>query len=57
MNRAMILGIVGVISLVWGIYDLRTKGDKHTPTTRIQSWGQIIAGTIAILFSLLNWIK
>lgn len=57
MNRAMILGIVGAISLLWGLYDLRKKNGANSITNRFQSWAQIIAGALALLFSLLNLMK
>lgn len=57
MNRAMILGIVGAISLLWGLYDLRKKKAANNITNRFQSWAQIIAGALALLFSLINLVK
>jgi hypothetical protein len=57
MNRAMILGIVGAISLLWGLYDLRKKDPAKPITNRFQSWAQIIAGALALLFSVLNLMK
>lgn len=57
MNRAMILGIVGAISLLWGLYDLRKKKAANNITNRFQSWAQIIAGALALLFSLINLMK
>jgi hypothetical protein len=54
MNRPLILGIIGVISLVWGVYDLRKKGEK-TATAKAQSWAQIVAGLVALYFCFLSW--
>lgn len=55
MNRAMILGIIGTLSLLWGLYDLRRKDVAKTPTARAQSWAQILAGLVALYFSFLGW--
>jgi hypothetical protein len=57
MNRPVLLGIIGAISLVWGIYDLRKKDAKRTPSALAQSWGQIIAGIVALGFCLLNLLR
>ncbi len=57
MNRAMILGIVGAISLVWGLYDLRKKDAAKPITNRFESWAQIIAGALALFFSILNLME
>ena len=53
MNRPLVLGIIGAVSLVWGVYDLRKKDAKRTATARAQSWGQIGVGIIALFFSLM----
>jgi hypothetical protein len=55
MNRALILTIVGAISLVWGVADLRRKDAKRNAYAIAQSWAQVVAGVIAIGFSLLYW--
>ncbi|MDB5050909.1 MAG: hypothetical protein JWO30_3980 [Fibrobacteres bacterium] len=57
MNRPLILGIIGAVSLVWGVYDLRRKDAAKTPSARAQSWGQIIAGIVALGFCLVNLLR
>jgi hypothetical protein len=57
MNRPLILGIIGVISLVWGVYDLRKKDAKQTATAKAQSWAQIAAGLVALYFCFLSWSR
>jgi hypothetical protein len=55
MNRALLLTIVGAISLVWGVADLRRKDGKRNAYATAQSWAQVVAGIIAVGFSLLHW--
>ena len=55
MNKPLMLTIIGAVSLVWGIHDLRKKDGMKTGYARAQTWGQIVAGLIALGFALLHW--
>lgn len=53
MKRTLILAAIGTLSLLWGYHDLRKKDASQSQ--RIQSWVQVAAGVLALLFSFLNW--
>lgn len=48
-NRIVVLACIALGSLLWGANDLR-KGPGLTPSARVQSWAQVVAGLIGLGF-------
>ena len=48
-TRIAVLACIALGSLVWGANDLR-KGAQLTPSARVQSWAQVVAGLIGLGF-------